>query len=49
MKNSSLIILLFLSINLQAQKIERIEPPFWWTEMNHNQLELMIYGKNISQ
>lgn len=49
MKNSGLIILLFLSINLQAQKIERIEPPFWWTEMNHNQLELMIYGKNISQ
>lgn len=49
MKNSGLIILLFLSINLQAQKIERIEPPFWWTEMNHNQLELMIYGENISQ
>lgn len=26
-----------------------MEPPFWWVDMNHNQLELMIYGENISQ
>jgi len=29
-------------------EIERIEPPFWWTGMANAQLELLIYGKNIS-
>ena len=48
MKNFSLLIVLFLSFSLQAQKIEKIEPPFWWAGMTHNQIELMVYGKNIS-
>ncbi|MBM3436969.1 MAG: alpha-amlyase, partial [Bacteroidetes bacterium] len=29
-------------------KIERIEPPFWWTGMNNPKLELLVYGPNIS-
>ena len=48
MKYSLILLVFFLGFHLQAQKIDRIEPPFWWTEMNHNQLELMIYGENIS-
>lgn len=48
MKNFSFLIVLFLSFSLQAQKIERVEPPFWWVGMTHNQVELMVYGKNIS-
>lgn len=29
-------------------KIERIEPPFWWTGMASPQLQLLVYGKDIS-
>jgi glycosidase len=37
-----------VGFQIQAQKIEKIEPPYWWAEMNYNQLELMIYGENIA-
>ena len=29
--------------------VERIEPPFWWAGMLNPELQLMVYGKNISQ
>ena len=48
MKNTLLLAVLFLAYNLSAQNIKKIEPPFWWANMNHNQLELMIYGDNIA-
>jgi glycosidase len=41
--------LFILGSSLYAQKIDRIEPPFWYVGMNQNQLELLIYGKDISQ
>ncbi|MCF7974447.1 MAG: glycoside hydrolase family 13 protein [Phycisphaerae bacterium] len=28
--------------------VERIEPPFWWTGMRCPELQIMIYGKHIS-
>jgi glycosidase len=37
-----------VSLSFQAQ-IERVEPPNWWVDMNHDQLELLIYGKDIAQ
>lgn len=49
MKNLSFLLLLILGSSLYAQKIDRIEPPNWWAGMENNQLELMIYGKDISQ
>ncbi len=49
LKKSVLILLCFVSIQLSAQKIAKIEPPFWWTEMHNTKLELMVYGKNIAQ
>ena len=49
MKNISFLLILIIGCSLYAQKIDRIEPPFWWVDMNHNQLELLIYGKDISQ
>ncbi|MCF6182021.1 glycoside hydrolase family 13 protein [Lutibacter sp.] len=48
MKKYLLIAVLFLTFSLQAQKVKKIEPPFWWTNMNHNQLELLIYGDDIA-
>jgi len=49
MKNISFLLLLILGNSLYAQKIDRIEPPFWYVGMENNQLELLIYGKDISQ
>jgi glycosidase len=31
-----------------AQEIERIEPPSWWTGFEQGELQLMLYGNNIS-
>ena len=28
---------------------QHVEPPFWWADFNHNELQLMIHGENISQ
>lgn len=30
-------------------QIERVEPPFWWVGMENTELQLMIYGKDISK
>ncbi len=30
-------------------QVEKIEPPFWWTEMHNPELQLMVYGKDIAQ
>jgi len=41
--------LFILGSSLYAQKIDRIEPAYWWVGMENNQLELLIYGKDIAQ
>ncbi|MDO9039602.1 MAG: glycoside hydrolase family 13 protein [Lutibacter sp.] len=49
MKNLLFLILSILGSSLYAQKIDRIEPANWWAGMENNQLELLIYGKDIAQ
>ena len=47
--NKIIFLVLFLgSLSFQAQ-IERVEPPNWWVDMNNDQLELLIYGKDIAE
>jgi hypothetical protein len=29
--------------------IERVEPSFWWSDVKHQQLQLVIYGNQIAQ
>ncbi|HNQ26992.1 MAG TPA: cyclomaltodextrinase N-terminal domain-containing protein, partial [Aquaticitalea sp.] len=48
MKRLIQILLPLICMSLFSQ-VDRIEPPFWWADMNHSELELMVYGKNISQ
>ena len=44
------IIILFLLISAAAlAQIDRVEPPFWYVGMNHSDLQIMFYGKNIAQ
>jgi neopullulanase len=42
-----LLIAVFSNI-VSAQKIERIEPPSWFTGMKETGLQLMVYGKEIA-
>lgn len=48
MKTYALLLILFITQLSQAQ-LERVEPPFWWSEMKLDSLQLMFYGKNINQ
>ena len=34
-------------INISAQSISRVEPPFWYADMNNPKLQLLVYGKDI--
>lgn len=49
MKTALFTILFTLSTLTTFSQLQRTEPPFWWAEMNHSQVELLFYGKNISQ
>ena len=44
-----LLLFVFLQVTfLNAQTIEKVEPPFWWAGMQSPTLQLMVYGENIS-
>ncbi len=47
---SKLILLFSCFLFLSAYgQVEKVEPPFWWSGMHHNELQLMCYGKDISK
>ena len=48
MKQLFLVFSIFFSLSSFAQ-IERVEPPFWWSDMNEPTLQIMFYGKDIAQ
>ena len=37
-----------LSISVQSQTIERVEPGNWWTGMKYNTISLLVYGKDLN-
>jgi len=46
----SLIAIIFMVpflVQAQAPELERVEPAFWWTDMHHEELQLLVYGENI--
>ena len=47
--NRLFLLIYFASLTSYAQNIDRVEPPNWWVNMNHNQLELMVHGDNIAK
>ena len=42
-----LLTIFFLS-QLWSYSIEHLEPPFWWTDMKNDKLQLMVHGPNIA-
>lgn len=54
MKSSSIKVLgilfilgIFLQLSRAQSPIQRVEPPNWWVGMEHNEIQLLIYGENI--
>lgn len=43
------LLLLLLTTTFAFAQIDRVEPPFWYANMNLSELQIMFYGKNISQ
>ncbi|NWF88827.1 MAG: cyclomaltodextrinase C-terminal domain-containing protein [Ignavibacteriaceae bacterium] len=50
MKISLALLLINLSLNIFAQTIvvDKIEPPNWWSNMKYNEVQFMLYGKNLN-
>src|SRR5690606_15778331 len=50
MKRPALLLCLLLSalLPLQAATISRVEPANWWVGMQHHQVELLLYGRDIA-
>lgn len=44
-----LIAIFLFSNSLFSQKIDRVDPPNWWTGMKYNKIELIVHGENISK
>lgn len=44
-----LLITLFYCSFLKAGEISRVEPPFWYTGMKNPELQILLYGKEISK
>lgn len=43
-----LLCLLLSSLPLQAATVARVEPANWWIGMQHRQVELLVYGRDIA-
>ncbi|WP_431243837.1 glycoside hydrolase family 13 protein [Flavobacterium sp. P21] len=46
--NKLIVLALLFSASAKAQ-IQKVEPPFWYSGMKNPELQIMFYGKNISQ
>jgi neopullulanase len=51
MKRFAILFLVLLSLTAVGQpiKLDRVEPPFWWTGFKNQNLQLLVYGKDISK
>ncbi|MEM7161446.1 MAG: glycoside hydrolase family 13 protein [Bacteroidota bacterium] len=44
----SISLCIFIS-GLSGQDIERVEPPFWWSGMKNDNVQLMVHGEGVSK
>ena len=44
-----LVLLLFWMIPVRAARVERMDPPFWYTGMKNRDVQVMFYGPGIAQ
>jgi neopullulanase len=48
---SVLLLLIFATSTIRSQpfELQRVEPPSWWAGMKNSELQLLVYGENISR
>ena len=34
---------------VSAMNVSKVEPSFWWSDMKNNELQVMLYGKDIDR
>lgn len=50
MRNIFIVVFLIATMSISnAQSLSRVEPPNWWVGMKHNEIQLLVYGKDIAQ
>ncbi|MEN8116603.1 MAG: glycoside hydrolase family 13 protein [Bacteroidota bacterium] len=50
MKQLLSLLIIILTLNISAQtNLQRVEPPNWWAGMKSPDLQLLVYGENISK
>lgn len=50
MMKSRVVIFFFLVVlSVNAQKLHKVEPPIWWTSMEMDTVEFMVYGEDIHE
>ncbi len=45
----ALVITLAIQVQAKKTRVDRIDPPGWWTGMRNPDLQLMVYGKDIAE
>jgi len=48
-KQLLMFVLCCIAMNAATAQMERMEPPFWWANMQMDTIQLLCYGKNIAQ
>lgn len=46
-KYVAIILAMMMYPNVYSQ-IKKMEPPFWWSNMNEKNLQILFYGENIA-
>lgn len=49
MKLNSLLIILLLCLQSQAQLLQHVEPANWWVGMEHHQVQVLLHGPQIAK
>lgn len=49
MINKLLVVLSLVLFQIFSAQIQKVEPAFWWKGMKNPELQILVYGKNISQ
>jgi hypothetical protein len=49
MKLNSLLIVLLLCLQSQAQVFQHVEPANWWVGMEHHQVQVLLHGPQIAK
>ncbi|MBG6132190.1 glycosidase [Aquimarina sp. EL_43] len=49
MKSKLIVLFSFCLVALTQAQVEKMEPPFWWSAMHNDELQILCYGKGIAK